>query len=42
MYVLPGIDEQAWDLLGLKADSFLREAVDKHSEQIDTIMSAFF
>jgi len=42
MYVLPGVDEQAWEILGIKADPTLHEAVEQCQEQIDTIMSAFF
>jgi len=42
MYVMPGVDEQAWELLGIKADPVLNEAVEQYSEQIDTIMKAFF
>ncbi len=42
MYVLPGIDVQAWEILGIKADPLLRDAVDQYHEQIDIIMNAFF
>jgi len=42
MYVLPGIDEEAWEILGIQADPVLREAVEQYQEQIDVIMSAFF
>jgi hypothetical protein len=42
MYVIPGIDDDAWELLGLDADTVLLEAADKYCEQIDNIMEAFF
>ncbi|CCH49531.1 HDOD domain-containing protein [Pseudodesulfovibrio piezophilus] len=42
MYVLPGIDEAAWELLGIAPSPFLEEAALQYQEQIDTIMSAFF
>ncbi|QGY39600.1 HDOD domain-containing protein [Pseudodesulfovibrio cashew] len=42
MYVLPGIEEGAWDLLGLEPDPFLAEAVGQYRHQIDSLMSAFF
>jgi HD-like signal output (HDOD) protein len=42
MYVIPGIDDNAWELLGLDADTVLLEAADKYCEQIDNIMEAFF
>jgi HD-like signal output (HDOD) protein len=42
MYVLPGVDEQAWEILGIQADPVLRDAVEQCQEQIDTILSAFF
>lgn len=42
MYVLPGLDEEAWGLLGIEPEPFLRDAVEKYKEQIDTILSAFF
>lgn len=42
MYVMPGLDEDAWDLLGVDPVPLLEEAVSQYGEQIDTIMSAFF
>lgn len=40
MYVLPGIDEDAWEILGIQA-SQLPDLVDQCREQIDTILEAF-
>ncbi len=40
MYVLPGIDEDAWNLLGISA-SKLPEISAECAEQIDTILEAF-
>ena len=42
MYVLPGIDEDAWNLLGIEPAPFIEEAVESYKEQIDTILDAFF
>jgi len=42
MYVLPGIDEEAWELLGIDSKPFLRESVEQYREQIDIILNAFF
>jgi HD-like signal output (HDOD) protein len=42
MYVVPGIDDAAWELLGLDAGTVLAEAADLYCEQIDNIMDAFF
>ena len=42
MYVMPTLDEDAWELLGIDAETFIKDAVKQYSEKIDTIMSAFF
>lgn len=42
MYVMPGIDEEAWDLLGITPAPFIGEAVESYKEQIDIILDAFF
>ncbi|WP_319541476.1 HDOD domain-containing protein [uncultured Pseudodesulfovibrio sp.] len=42
MYVMPGLDEDAWALLGLDPVPVLEESVSQYGAQIDTIMSAFF
>lgn len=42
MYVVPGVDEDAWELLGLDADTVLLAAADQYCEQIDNILEAFF
>lgn len=42
MYVMPGLDEQAWELLGLDPEATLHQAVSQYAEQIDIVMSAFF
>jgi len=42
MYVMPGLDEQAWELLGIAPEKALNEAVARYADQIDTVMSAFF
>lgn len=42
MYVMPVLDEQAWELLGIQSEPAIRDAVEQYSEQIDTILSAFF
>lgn len=42
MYVMPALDEEAWALLGIDPDPILEDAVEQYSEQVDTIMSAFF
>ncbi|BCS88957.1 HDOD domain-containing protein [Pseudodesulfovibrio sediminis] len=42
MYVVPGVDEEAWSLLGIKADTTLGEAVEEYHKQVDVIMEAFF
>jgi len=41
MYAIPGIEDGAWELLGLSSE-FLREILGKHDEQIEQILSAFF
>ncbi|WP_187170509.1 HDOD domain-containing protein [Salidesulfovibrio onnuriiensis] len=41
MYVLPGIDNGVWELLGL-SPAFLRDTLHQHDEQVELIMSAFF
>ncbi len=41
MYVLAGIDEAAWELLGIEACPFLQKASEQYREQIDTILNAF-
>ncbi len=40
MYVLPGIDEDAWNLLGIEP-SMLPELVEQCAEQVDSILEAF-
>lgn len=42
MYVIPGIDEDAWEVLGIEAEPLLAEAVGQYRQQIDALMSAFF
>ncbi|BDQ37906.1 phosphohydrolase [Pseudodesulfovibrio nedwellii] len=42
MYVMPGMDEDAWVLLGVDPVPLLEKSVSEYGEQIDTIMSAFF
>ncbi|MGE4194056.1 MAG: HDOD domain-containing protein [Pseudodesulfovibrio sp.] len=42
MYVMPGLDENAWNLLGLDPESALENIVNKYAEQIDIVMGAFF
>jgi hypothetical protein len=42
MYVVPGLDEGAWELLGLEPETVLASAADQYCEQIDNIMEAFF
>ncbi|WP_243547400.1 HDOD domain-containing protein [Pseudodesulfovibrio tunisiensis] len=42
MYVMPGLDDGAWEMLGLEPVPFLRDAVEQYREQIDQIMHAFF
>lgn len=42
MYVVPGLDEGAWELLGLDPETVLASAADQYCEQIDNIMEAFF
>ncbi|EGB15324.1 putative signal transduction protein [Pseudodesulfovibrio mercurii] len=42
MYVMPGLDEQAWELLGLDPEITLHQAVSQYAAQIDLVMSAFF
>jgi len=42
MYVLPGVDEDAWELLGVPSQPLLRETVEQYREQIDMILGAFF
>jgi HD-like signal output (HDOD) protein len=42
MYVVPGVDEDAWKLLGLDAETVLLAAADQYCEQIDNILEAFF
>lgn len=41
MYVVPGIAEGVWEMLGLGV-GFLREAVSSYDDQIDQIQNAFF
>lgn len=41
MYVIPGIVDGAWELLGLPP-SFMEEALGQYEQQIDQIMDAFF
>ncbi len=41
MYVIPDLDPDAWELLGLDA-SVLHEAVEEYQAQIDVILNAFF
>lgn len=41
MYVLPAMDEDAWELLGIEP-SALGETVEEYKTQIDIIMQAFF
>lgn len=40
MYVLPGIDEEAWEISGVKPE-MLEGIVEQYKEQIDIILSAF-
>ena len=42
MYVMPGLDEEAWELLGIDPELALNEAVSQYADQIDQVMSAFF
>ncbi|ADU61075.1 MAG: HDOD domain-containing protein [Pseudodesulfovibrio sp.] len=42
MYVVPDVDEDAWELLGLDAETVLVAAADRYCEQIDNILEAFF
>nr|WP_321259869.1 HDOD domain-containing protein [uncultured Pseudodesulfovibrio sp.] len=42
MYVMPAMDEDAWALLGVDSFPLLEESVSQYSEQIETIMGAFF
>ena len=42
MYVMPGLDEEAWELLGIDPAKALPEAVSQYAAQIDIVMSAFF
>jgi HD-like signal output (HDOD) protein len=42
MYVMPGLDEEAWKLLGIDPEKTLNEAVSQYADQIDQVMSAFF
>lgn len=42
MYVMPTLDEQAWELLGIDAEVFVEDAVGQYAEQIDILMGAFF
>jgi hypothetical protein len=42
MYVMPGLDEEAWELLGIDPEKVLNEAVSQYADQIDIVMSAFF
>ena len=42
MYVLPGIDKEAWDILGLDAEPFIEEAFTQYRQQIGIILGAFF
>ncbi|WP_272698697.1 HDOD domain-containing protein [Desulfovibrio sp. Fe33] len=40
VYVMPGLDEEAWDILGLEPEA-LFEAVGQYSAQIDVVLDAF-
>lgn len=42
MYVIPGIDEDAWETLGIEADPILADSAGQYRQQIDVLMSAFF
>ncbi|MCJ2165993.1 MULTISPECIES: HDOD domain-containing protein [unclassified Pseudodesulfovibrio] len=42
MYVMPGMDEEAWKLLGIDPETVLNDAVKQYKEQIDIVMGAFF
>lgn len=42
MYVVPGLDEHAWELLGIDPETTLHQAVSHYADQIDDVMSAFF
>jgi HD-like signal output (HDOD) protein len=42
MYVMPGLDEEAWELLGIDPEKALNQAVSQYADQIDQVMSAFF
>lgn len=42
MYVVPGVDEEAWNLLGIDPEPFIDQAVAEYKEQIDVILDAFF
>lgn len=42
MYVMPTLNEDAWELLGIDAEEFIEDAVAGYDEQVDVIMSAFF
>ena len=41
MYVLPGVDDEVWDLLGVDAES-LKNIVEKYDYQIKEIFNTFF
>jgi len=41
MYVLPGVDDEVWDVLGVDADS-LKKIVDNYDYQIKEIFNTFF
>lgn len=42
MYVIPGIEEDAWNILGIDADPILSESARQYRQQIDILMTAFF
>ena len=42
MYVMPGLDQDAWELLGIDPEKVLNQAVEQYAEQIDIVMGAFF
>jgi HD-like signal output (HDOD) protein len=41
MYAIPGIDDEAWALLGLDAEPFIMNAVEEYEQQIGHILEAF-
>lgn len=42
MYVIPGIDEAAWEILGIDPQPILADAAGLYHKQIDDLLSAFF